>query len=146
MKQQQTNQMEKLTEEKAVQFDDYKTVSILPSLNEVLRTPWMRGCTALLSECCESVQLSDTSEPPYLRAIKTGTPYKSEDELIETHVRLMRDDYVRPLREGIVSLRAGQLNQFRSQVTVYSNVTFVALSCDRNGTFKCSSLRVYDVL
>ncbi|KAJ3603008.1 hypothetical protein NHX12_030752, partial [Muraenolepis orangiensis] len=80
-------------------------------------------------------------ERPYLRPNVTTQRHANAEIYLDTHFRLLREDFVRPLREGIQKLIWSHLNTDAQQlkkerfddITVYFDVTLELPMCTRSG-------------
>ncbi|KAH3711004.1 NFX1-type zinc finger-containing protein 1-like [Dreissena polymorpha] len=77
------------------------------------------------------------NELPFLRANKTKGRYDSLDTYLDTQFRLLREDYVQPLRQGIHEYRSCikdglSVNRLRN-VRIYQNVQIMQPVCSGKG-------------
>ncbi|XP_029006831.1 NFX1-type zinc finger-containing protein 1 [Betta splendens] len=80
---------------------------------------------------------------PFLRPNLTSQRYTNTQLYLDTHFRLLREDFVRPLREGIQELLDAQKDVGRSDkplrmrpfndIYIYFNTKVIAPNCTRNG-------------
>ena len=80
-----------------------------------------------------------TREEPFLRENKIEGHYDSEEHYLDVQFRLLREDFIRPLRDGIQQLMA-MGTYFRNSrddrlqdVRVYENVRILNPVCTSNG-------------
>ena len=76
---------------------------------------------------------------PFLRRNKIDGSYKDAEHYLDVQFRLLREDFMRPLREGIAQLlermgfaRIGALQSLQD-IRVYSNVRLLYPVCTSNG-------------
>ena len=79
-----------------------------------------------------------THEEPFLRENKIEGQYDSEEHYLDVQFRLLREDFIRPLREGIQQLMAMATNRKGrddrlQDVRVYENVRILYPVCTSNG-------------
>ncbi|XP_068745964.1 NFX1-type zinc finger-containing protein 1-like [Montipora capricornis] len=93
--------------------DDFRTLSVVPTQADVL-----------------------SGERPFLRRNKVDGSYNSSEHYLDVQFRLLREDFVRPLREGIAQLlerigspKIGALQDIR----VYKDVQILYPICTSNG-------------
>ncbi|KAM7006466.1 NFX1-type zinc finger-containing protein 1 [Tautogolabrus adspersus] len=101
-------------------FEDFRTIPIYPTLEELHK-----------------------EERPFLRRNITSQRYTNTHEYLDTHFRLLREDFVRPLREGIQQLLWNKKNMERSDKTlkkkqfddirVYFDTKLVVPKCTHTG-------------
>lgn len=79
-------------------------------------------------------------EKPFLRQNLTSQSYLSTHLYLDTHFRLMREDFVRPLRDGIqyLLMKAGgrnglQRNTHFDNIRVYFDTRLLVPKCTRSG-------------
>ncbi|KAH0619385.1 hypothetical protein JD844_019443 [Phrynosoma platyrhinos] len=95
---------------------DYRAMSIFPTYQELHR-----------------------EETPFLRPNSLAQPYESPGVYLETHFRLLREDFVRPMREGIVQLlqcteqQRGMRQRRFDDIRVYFNARILAPACSAAG-------------
>uniref|UniRef100_A0AAV2M8G7 NFX1-type zinc finger-containing protein 1 n=1 Tax=Knipowitschia caucasica TaxID=637954 RepID=A0AAV2M8G7_KNICA len=78
---------------------------------------------------------------PYLRPNLTSQRYPSTHLYLDTHFRLLREDFVRPLREGIQELLRAQMDNAGNHVKtkrlddirMYHDTKLIAPQCTMNG-------------
>ncbi len=80
---------------------------------------------------------------PFLRPNLTSQRYTNTHIYLDTHFRLLREDFVRPLREGIQQLLENQMNAGRStkmlktkrfdDIRVYFDTQLVVPKCTQTG-------------
>ena len=92
---------------------DFRELSVIPTQEDIL-----------------------TGERPFLRRNKIDGSYHDAEHYLDVQFRLLREDFVRPLREGIAQLlerigstRIGALQDIR----VYKDVRFLYPLCTSNG-------------
>ncbi|XP_013397904.1 NFX1-type zinc finger-containing protein 1-like [Lingula anatina] len=77
-----------------------------------------------------------TDEQPFLRANIVKGKYSSVDHYLDVQFRLLREDFIAPLRNGIkeylINLDQGQEHARLSDVRVYHNVHFLMPNCAKN--------------
>nr|XP_034979822.1 NFX1-type zinc finger-containing protein 1 [Zootoca vivipara] len=95
---------------------EYRTMSIYPTYEEV-----------------------NGSQKPFLRPNLISQPYESPAIYLDTHFRLLREDFVRPLREGILQFLQsledagpGRRRRF-DDIQVYLDARVLAPLCSRTG-------------
>ena len=78
---------------------------------------------------------------PFLRRNKIDGSYNDAEHYLDVQFRLLREDFVRPLREGIAQLlermgsaRVGALQSLQD-IRVYSNVRLLHPVCTSNGIY-----------
>ena len=93
--------------------DDFRTLSVIPTQKDIL-----------------------TAERPFLRRNKIDGSYHDAEHYLDVQFRLLREDFVRPLREGIAQLlerigsaKIGALQDIR----VYKDVHLLYPVCTSNG-------------
>lgn len=106
--------------------EDFTELSIIPTLEEIL-----------------------SDQMPFLRKNVVSGAYQSVNHYLDVHFRLLREDFIQPLREGIVRFReivneaksnrldatmVRKLKQIDS-LNVYMNVTIVSSVLSENGIF-----------
>ncbi|XP_059147745.1 NFX1-type zinc finger-containing protein 1-like [Physella acuta] len=109
--------------------DDYTDITIFPDTEEI-----------------------NTSIEPFLRANKTKGPYRDLQHYLDIHARLMKEDYVAPIREGLKEYRDAQENERKpkeSDLRFYYDVKLVTIKCEPQGithfvSFNNSSLKHVD--
>lgn len=82
-------------------------------------------------------------QKPFLRPNLTSQRYSNTHLYLDTHFRLLREDFVRPLREGIQQLLRSQVDMGRGQnplkskqfddIRVYFDTQLVVPKCTRTG-------------
>jgi len=100
--------------------DDFKAISIYPSEKEIR-----------------------SEEKPFLRRNKTEKTekYKDLNDYLDVQFRLLRDDFVSPLREGIREITKKIPKEDRSQnLYIYENVEILNTVCTRAGIVHCIHL------
>ena len=91
--------------------EDYRELSIEPSYDDLRPT-----------------------KDPYLRPIKESGQYSDGEEYLDIQFRLMKEDFVAPLREGLHEILMGTEHQHRKvYMKVYRNVHLIAPQCSRGG-------------
>ncbi|NXG11509.1 ZNFX1 protein, partial [Sakesphorus luctuosus] len=97
------------------QEENYRTMSIYPTHNEV-----------------------HSNEKPFLRLNIVSGRYESTNIYLDTHFRLLREDFVRPLREGIMELlqnfedRGLRKKKF-DDIRIYFDTHIIAPHCASTG-------------
>ncbi|NXK32780.1 ZNFX1 protein, partial [Piprites chloris] len=97
------------------QEENYRTIAIYPTHNEV-----------------------HGNEKPFLRPNIVSGRYESTDIYLDTHFRLLREDFVRPLREGILELlqsfedRGLRRKKF-NDIRIYFDARIIAPRCASTG-------------
>ena len=93
--------------------DDFRDLSVIPTQEDIL-----------------------TGERPFLRRNKVDGSYHNAEHYLDVQFRLLREDFVRPLREGIAKLlerigsaKIGALQDIR----VYKDVQLLYPVCNSNG-------------
>jgi hypothetical protein len=74
----------------------------------------------------------DLKQQPFLRPILIKNAYPSFDDYLDTHFRLLREDFIDPLRNGISSYRQGNLD-WKGDIRIYNKVYIGDLVCTRSG-------------
>ena len=98
--------------------DDFRNLSIYPSTDEIR-----------------------SSEPPFLRRNKVSEGYKDLGDYLDVQFRLLREDFVSPLREGIKEIVSKISRKDRSQnLHIYENVEILHTVCTRSGIVHCIHL------
>ncbi|XP_067324423.1 NFX1-type zinc finger-containing protein 1 [Anolis sagrei] len=97
------------------EVDDYRALSIFPTYEELRQV-----------------------ERPFLRPNTLRQPYEGPALYLETHFRLLREDFIRPMREGIAQiLRDAEESGLRKKkfddIRIYFNVRVVAPQCSPSG-------------
>uniref|UniRef100_A0A8C8S3M7 Zinc finger NFX1-type containing 1 n=1 Tax=Pelusios castaneus TaxID=367368 RepID=A0A8C8S3M7_9SAUR len=97
------------------QEETYRTMTIYPTYNEVHR-----------------------DEKPFLRPNIVSGRYDSTSVYLETHFRLLREDFVRPLREGILELLQsfedkGLRKRKFDDIRIYFNTRIITPLCSSSG-------------
>jgi len=88
----------------------YRTLDVIPSVEELQ---------------------NDADGLPHCNIVRGR--YRNAHHLLNTHTRLMKEDVVRPLREGVTEWLANRRHGQRSeQVNVYERVQFTGLVCDKD--------------
>ena len=119
----QASQAPKKTKRKEVEQpppDDFKEISIYPSEKEI-----------------------SSEEKPFLRRNKTERTekYKDLDDYLDVQFRLLREDFVSPLRDGIREITKKIPKEQRSQnLYIYENVEIMHTVCTRAGIVHCIHL------
>ena len=73
--------------------------------------------------------LQPSREPPYLRPNIIKGAYTDWDHYLDVQFRLMREDFVAPLRDGITQCIEGAERKHLSEVRVYDGVSFCSPVC-----------------
>ncbi|KAH3710991.1 hypothetical protein DPMN_070490 [Dreissena polymorpha] len=94
--------------------NNFREISIFPTLNDI-----------------------HINELPFLRANKTKGRYDSLDTYLDTQFRLLREDYVQPLRQGIYEYRSCikdglSINRLRN-IRIYQKVQILQPVCSGQG-------------
>ncbi|XP_046560622.1 NFX1-type zinc finger-containing protein 1-like [Haliotis rubra] len=94
--------------------DDFRHVSIFPNADDI-----------------------HPSEKPFLRKNKSVGGYRDLDHYLDVQFRLLREDFICPLREGIeaylVAEAPGKRGQRLKDIRVYHDVHIVRTLCSNNG-------------
>ena len=94
--------------------ENFRTIPIFPSIKDI-----------------------HTDEAPFLRANKAKGKYESLDTYLDIQFRLLREDYLRPLRDGIYEYRsnvsAGRKVERSRNIRVYKNVQILRPVCASRG-------------
>ena len=77
--------------------------------------------------------LQPSREPPYLRPNIIKGAYTDWDHYLDVQFRLMREDFVAPLRDGITQCIEGAERKHLSEVRVYDGVSFCSPVCTYTG-------------
>jgi len=72
--------------------DDFRQIPIIPTIDEIL-----------------------TPDDSFLRPNKTAGAYNSADHYLDVQFRLLREDFLRPLKNGIQEFRKNKYNQSHSK-------------------------------
>ena len=102
--------------------DDFKKISIYPNETEI-----------------------NSEEKPFLRRNKTdqAEKYKDLNDYLDVQFRLLREDFVAPLREGIREIRKKVPKKDRSQnLYIYENVEIMTTVCTMAGIVHCIRLEM----
>ena len=67
----------------------------------------------------------------YLSPVKSSTPYLSEDEYMDTYLRLLRAECFSSIQKGIIELKSGQLDS--RDMNVYNEVCLVGHAVSYSG-------------
>ena len=83
------------------------------------------------------------NKTPYLRPNATTRQYANTETYLDTHFRLLREDFVRPLREGIQRLISSDLDMGKNtqqlkkerfnDISVYFDAKLESPLCTRSG-------------
>ena len=74
------------------------------------------------------------TKDPYLRPIKECGQYSDGEEYLDIQFRLMKEDFIAPLREGLNEIVLGTKQHLRKvYMKVYRNVHIIAPQCSRGG-------------
>ncbi|NXI60378.1 ZNFX1 protein, partial [Chloroceryle aenea] len=96
------------------QEETYRTMAIFPTYNEIHH-----------------------DEKPFLRPNIVSGRYESTNIYLDTHFRLLREDFVRPLREGILELLQsfdrGLRNKKNDDIRIYSDTQIITPLCSPTG-------------
>ncbi|XP_023929947.1 NFX1-type zinc finger-containing protein 1-like [Lingula anatina] len=94
--------------------DDFRNVPVFPTLDDI-----------------------NVKEEPFLRANKTLGGYRNVNHYLDVQFRLLREDFVRPLREGITKFsNLGSINRRDDRlqdIRIYHDVHVVNPVCTANG-------------
>ena len=71
--------------------------------------------------------------PPFLRRNKIDGSYDDADHYLDVQFRLLREDFVRPLRKGIAQLLERNKIDVHQDIRVYNNVRFLYPTYTSNG-------------
>ena len=77
--------------------------------------------------------LQPNSDPPYLRPNITKGAYTDWEHYLDVQFRLMREDFVAPLRDGISQCLEGMERKYLSEVRVYDGVSVCTPVCLYSG-------------
>ena len=81
-----------------------------------------------------------------LRALLTKTQYPTAELYLDTHFKLLREDMIRPLRQGIQNFLKDQKENVRKELYMYENVRIVDMDCDpKQGLLYRVTFRVCNV-
>jgi len=113
--------------ENAAPPDDFREIDIFPRMEDI-----------------------HLNEAPFLRANKTKGKYDSVDTYLDVQFRLLREDYVQPLRQGIYEYRkavseGASVKRLRN-IRVYQDVQILRPVCSSTGVnyilqFDCSQFK-----
>ena len=78
----------------------------------------------------QPLELNPESQKPFLRANITIGSYKNWDHYLDVQYRLLREDFMGPLREGICSLHEGEKSTY---IHVYKHVCILEPVCTPAG-------------
>ncbi|XP_041376703.1 LOW QUALITY PROTEIN: NFX1-type zinc finger-containing protein 1-like [Gigantopelta aegis] len=87
-----------------------------------------------LSVCPTDEDIKPGTRTPFLREIKAKGGYKDLNQYLDIHFRLLREDFICPLREGIAVYLQPQPvypRQKNKDITVYNGVRIVKTVCSR---------------
>ncbi|XP_074653872.1 NFX1-type zinc finger-containing protein 1-like [Tubulanus polymorphus] len=90
--------------------DDFRTVSLIPQPKDL-----------------------DLYEKPFLRANIARGRYDDVDHYLDVNFRLLREDFVRPLREGINDYLNPRRNRRQQHIRIYENVQILNPVCGTSG-------------
>ena len=91
--------------------NDFRTMSIYPGMQEIV-----------------------SDEPPFLRRNRTDRVYNDLGDYLDVQFRLLREDFVAPLRGGIKEIVKNTPRKERSQdLYIYENVQVLNTVCTRSG-------------
>eukprot|EP00794_Sanderia_malayensis_P018595 gene18595-20461_t len=91
--------------------EDFRTLSIVPTPDDL-----------------------DMEKRPFLRRIKKYGKYHNAEEYLDIQFRLLREDFVQPLREGIHEIVAEMQREDRKQnLKIYTNVRIICPICTPSG-------------
>ena len=96
----------------AVPPDDYQMISIFPDTDE------------LFNEVA-----------PFLRANKTTGAYHDLQHYLDVHSRLLKEDYLEPIRHGLKDYKQAQMKRDRvkeDNLRFYYDVKLIKMKCDEN--------------
>ncbi|PVD21344.1 hypothetical protein C0Q70_19517 [Pomacea canaliculata] len=83
-----------------------------------------------------TVQDMEWNERPFLRANKTKGGYRNVHHYLDVQFRLLREDYIRPLRTGIREYQAmkekGESLMKNQDLRLYHNVKVIGLACEES--------------
>ncbi|XP_046375690.1 NFX1-type zinc finger-containing protein 1-like [Haliotis rufescens] len=109
-----TRRTERDEHKEGVPPDDFRHVSIFPSADDI-----------------------HPNEKPFLRKNKSVGGYRDLDHYLDVQFRLLREDFICPLREGIeaylVAEGPGKRGQRLKDIRVYQDVHIVRTLCSNNG-------------
>ena len=75
----------------------------------------------------------NTDQKPYLRKNRTTDRYDDAEHYLDVQFRLLKEDFVRPLRDGIQQLLAGETNASKLDVRVYWGARILYPVCSSKG-------------
>ena len=78
-------------------------------------------------------ELQPHGDPPYLRPNITNGAYTDWEHYLDVQFRLMREDFVAPLRDGIAQCLEGVERRYLSEVRVYNGVRVCTPACLHSG-------------
>eukprot|EP00794_Sanderia_malayensis_P005584 gene5584-6273_t len=91
--------------------EDFRTLSIVPTADDL-----------------------DIEKKPYLRPIKADGNYHDAEEYLDIQFRLLKEDFVQPLREGIDEIVAGMVRKDRKHnLKIYTDVRIINPICTPGG-------------
>ena len=91
--------------------DDFRKLPIFPRSEEIL-----------------------SDEPPFLRKNRTEGVYKDLQDYLDVQFRLLREDFVAPLRKGIQEIiKKTPRNERSEDLYIYENVRILNATCTRSG-------------
>ena len=107
----QTDRNVPLSERQGPPPEDFRELSIEPSYEDLRPT-----------------------KEPYLRPIKERGQYSDGEEYLDIQFRLMKEDFLAPLREGLKEILLGTERRKRKvHMKVYQNVQIIEPQCSRGG-------------
>nr|XP_014346107.1 PREDICTED: NFX1-type zinc finger-containing protein 1-like isoform X2 [Latimeria chalumnae] len=78
-----------------------------------------------------------STQKPFMRPNIINTKYADTDTYLDTHFRLLREDFIRPLRDGISQLKFEEKRDIRKRkfddIRIYFNTHIIAPLCTRDG-------------
>ncbi|XP_062572126.1 NFX1-type zinc finger-containing protein 1-like [Saccostrea cucullata] len=129
-----TNMKEFKAVKDGIQKGDYKkTITIPDDDSESLKPPEDFRELSVLPEMKDF----DFNEKPFLRANKIKGGYENLDHYLDIQFRLLREDFLRPLRDGIKEYKkqsvSKNLRKKVGDVRIYTNVQIVRPVCRDEG-------------
>nr|XP_022287767.1 NFX1-type zinc finger-containing protein 1-like [Crassostrea virginica]XP_022287768.1 NFX1-type zinc finger-containing protein 1-like [Crassostrea virginica] len=72
------------------------------------------------------------NQSPFLRRNKEKGKYKDLDHYLDVQFRLLREDFISPLRDGIQEYNTGQVKRLQD-LRIYHDVQIISPICDQSG-------------
>ena len=88
------------------------------------------GCPYTQMEILPSKDEIIKPDSTKLRALLTTSKYPTAELYLDTHFKLLREDMIRPLRQGIQNFLKDQKENVRKELFMYENVRIVDMDCD----------------